>query len=502
VTALSASRFKWVLALLAGAVLPLAYAPYDLFWTAPLAVAALCTVWRGATPAQAFWRGLLFGIGSFGFGVYWVYISIHDFGQAHVLLAAGLTIGLVLTLAAFGAAAGYVAARWFRTDGPVAWLGVIPALWVLTEWMRGWLFSGFGWLALGYSQTDSWLFGYAPLLGLHGVSWAVLLMGGALASLLWAGPRVRGRALVVLALVASGGWLLQDRQWTMPRGSVHSVALVQGAVGQELKWRPEQLAPTLELYGRLTVEAASQAELIVWPEAAIPAVYDEVTAYLEDLRDWAARQGVTVMLGVLISDRPDSFQNAAVMLDEPMQVYVKRHLVPFGEYFPVPGFVRQWMRLQSLPYVDAAPGPDRQSSFDFAAEKLAVTICYEDVFPAEQLPYFPEATLMVNISNDAWFGDSIAAHQHLQIARFRAAEVGRYLLRSTNTGITAIIDPRGRVIADAPQFEPALVTGIVQGFTGATPYVRWRNYPVLIGALLTLLLIQFPVTKLTMRPGT
>jgi len=175
--------------------------------------------------------------------------------------------------------------------------------------------------------------------------------------------------------------------------------------------------------------------------------------------------------------------------------------VPFGEYFPVPAFIRRWMRLMSLPYVDAEPGPAGQPPLAIAGEKIAVTICYEDVFGAEQLHYMPEASLLVNVSNDAWFGTSIAPHQHLQIARLRAAEVGRYQLRATNTGITAVIGPRGEVIERLPQFEPGVLESYVQGFGGLTPYARFGNYPVVIGALLTLL-GQFAMTKLTMRPGT
>jgi apolipoprotein N-acyltransferase len=496
------SRLKPLLALVAGSVLPLAYAPFDYFWLAPVSLACLFHAWTGAAPAQAFRAGLAFGLGSFGLGVYWVYISIHEYGQAHVLLAGALTAGMVVTLALFVAVAGYVAARWFQPRGLVAWLGVFPAVWILAEWMRTWLFSGFGWLALGYSQTESWLFGFGPVFGVHGVSWAVLLLAGAIYAALAGSPAGRLRMALLLLGLAGSGWWLQDRAWTTPRGSVHSVALVQGAVGQELKWLPTQLGPTLDLYRRLTLEGAADARLIVWPEAAIPAFYEQVTPFLDVMRDWAQSRGAALMLGILRGEGPDSFQNAALMLGEPPQFYVKRHLVPFGEYFPVPGFIRQWMRMQNLPYIDAAPGSRNQPAFEFADERVAVTICYEDVFPAEQLPSYPAATLMVNISNDAWFRDSIAADQHLQIARFRAAEVGRYQLRATNTGISAIIDPRGRVIARAPQFQPYTLTGVVQGFAGATPYVRWRNYPVLIGAAALLALIQLRVTRFRMPPGT
>jgi apolipoprotein N-acyltransferase len=228
-----------------------------------------------------------------------------------------------------------------------------------------------------------------------------------------------------------------------------------------------------------------------------------VPDYLGELRAWSEAHRSEVMFGILRRTPGDAntFQNILVALTEPEQLYVKRHLVPFGEYFPVPDFVRSWMRLMSLPYTDATPGAHDQPPVQIAGELAAVTICYEEVFGAEQLHYLPEATLLVNVSNDAWFGDSIAPHQHLQIARVRAAEAGRYLLRATNTGVTAIIDPHGAIVTRGAQFEPVVLNATVRGYTGATPYARWGNYPVIVAALLALL-VQLPITKFRIRPGT
>ena len=498
---LTAYRIKLLSSIVAGASLPLAYSPFGLFWIAPLSYAALFYLWSSATPRRAFLLGFAYGASSFLAGMYWIYISVHDFGLVPVSLAVALTGGLVAILALFVGAAGWAAARWFPTTGPLAWFGVLPALFVLTEWCRGWMFTGFGWLSAGYSQTDSWLMGYAPVLGLHGMSWAVMLSAGALVALLAGASRTRARALALLTLLWGSGWVLTDVRWTEPNGRLVTVALVQGAVPQDLKWRPEQLRPTLDLYRRLTLESRG-SQLIVWPEAAIPAVYGNVAAELDALRSEVEQLGAAVMFGILRrDDATDTFQNVLMTLTDPPSVYVKRHLVPFGEYFPVPDFVRNWMRLMSLPYVDAAPGDALQPPLELVGERIAVTICYEDVFGAEQLHYLPEATVLVNVSNDAWFGDSIAPHQHLQIARLRAAEAGRYLLRSTNTGVSAIIDPSGRVTARLPQFESGVLADAVQAFTGSTPYSRWANFPVVLGALLTLL-TQLATTKFTMRRGT
>ena len=492
---------KLLAASAAGTLLPLAYAPFDLFWVAPLSYAVLFFVWTGSRPAQALWSGFAFGCASFLAGVHWVYVSIHEFGQAHPTLAGSITLALVVFLAAYVALTGWMAARWFPTRGPRAWLAVFPALSVLTEWCRGWFLSGFGWLGAGYSQTDSWLMGYAPLGGVYLMSWAVLVTAGALLSLRSGALRLRVAVGLGLIVLWGSGFFLHQHRWAEPTGNVLTVALVQGAVPQDLKWRPEQLGPTLELYRRLTEESVG-SRLIVWPEAAIPALYDRVSGYLDGIRDWAAANGSTVALGILRDDPGGgTFQNTLVALGERPSFYVKRHLVPYGEVFPVPGFVRRWMRLMSLPYTDAVAGDPDQVPLRIAGESVGVTICYEDVFGAEQLHYLPEASLLINVSNDAWFGDTVAPHQHLQIARLRSAEVSRYTLRATNTGISGIIDPRGRIVARSPQFEPHVLKSAVQGFTGRTPYVLWGNYLVVLGAL-GVLFSQLVTTKFTIRPGT
>jgi apolipoprotein N-acyltransferase len=473
---------QYLLAALAGAVLPLAFAPFGQFWVAPLSYAALLYLWRDAAPWRAAGIGFVYGCGGFGFGTYWTYIAVRIIGEAPLPVAVFLTAGLIVVLSAFIAVAGYVAARWFRSRGAAAWLGTLPALFVLTEWARGWVFTGFGWLSAGYSQTDSWLMGLAPVAGLHAMSYGVLLTAGAIVTLVLGTNRERAVAVAVALAVWGAGFAAHEHEFTQPKQHALGVALVQGAIAQDMKWRPGELPGTLGLYRDLTEQNAG-TDLIVWPEAAIPTLIEYVPTYLSGLRKMLATSGSTVLLGALrfppnaVSE--ESFQNILVALTDPMQVYVKRHLVPFGEYFPVPEFVRDWMRYMNLPTGDAVEGARDQPPLDAAGERVAITICYEDVFGAEQLHYLPDATLLVNVTNDAWFGNSIAPHQHLQIARVRAAEAGRYLLRAANTGITAVIDHHGRVLATLPQFRTAVLKHTVRGYTGATPYARVGNYPVL-----------------------
>ncbi len=479
-----------LLVLAAGAALPLAFAPFHQFWLAPLSYAVLLCAWRNVPPRRAAWIGFLYGCASFGFGTYWTFIAVRVFGGAPIALASFLMIGLTVVLAAFVAVAGDVAARFFRTSGGVAWLATLPTMFVLGEWLRGWLFTGFGWLGAGYSQTDSWLMGYAPLGGILAMSFAVLATSGAIVTLALGTLRERMAAGGVLVAVWLGGLVASGREFTQPKPGTLDVALAQGNIAQNIKYEPDELPGMMTLYSDLTKQSAG-ADLVVWPEAAIPTLLEYVPEYLAGVRQQAAAQGSTVLLGILRlppgATSVEEFQNILVAFTDEPQIYVKRHLVPFGEYFPVPDFIRSWMRDMNLPTGDDIPWADDQAPFDVAGEKVAITICYEDVFGAEQLRFLPEATLLVNVSNDGWFGDSIAPHQHLQIARVRAAEAGRYMLRATNTGVTAVIDNRGGVVETLPQFHVGLLKQTARGYTGATPYARVGNGLVVVFALAVLI---------------
>ena len=492
---MASTRAHYLLAIVAGAALPLAFAPFELFFLAPLSYAALLYVWTGAAPRRAFGLGFAYGCASFGLGTYWTYIAVRIIGQAPVFVGVTLTVGLVMVLAAFIAVAGLAAARAFRTRGAVAWLVTLPALFVLSEWLRGWLFTGFGWLAAGYSQTDSWLMGYAPLGGIHMMSLAVLVTAGALLTLWLGSRRERAVAATAVAAVWLGGVALRDRELTQANESTLEVALATAAIPQVTKYDPAQLQPTLALYAELTRQGTG-ADLIVWPEAAIPVPIELVSGWLEAVRRRAAEQGSTLLLGALrtvpaTGDTAETYKNVVLALTDEPQVYVKRHLVPFGEFYPVPDFIRNWMRLMNLPYIDLVVGADDQPLLAVADERLGVTICYEDVFGAEQLRHLADTTLLVNVSNDGWFGESIAIPQHLQIARVRAAEAGRYLVRAANRGITAVIDPHGRVVETIEPFRAGVLKATVRGYTGATPYARVGNWLVVIAALAALAAVYF-----------
>ncbi len=334
-------RAGWIAAF-AGALLPLGFAPFAYYWLIPVSLAALWALWEGRDARVAARLGFLWGAAAFLTGTYWLYISIHIFGQAPVLLAVMLMLGLVAIMALYPAVTGYVVIRW-TPPGPRRWLLFLPAAWVVAEWLRAWLFSGFPWLSLGYAMTDGPLRGFAPLLGVHGVSLATAMLSGCLLTLVF-GPRTaRAVGAAGLATILAGGQVLTYVEWTRPGEGELGVALIQGAVPQDRKWLPEQRQPTKDLYLDLTRRFIDR-DLIVWPEAAIPAVVSEEFGYLETVMAEARAGGATVVLGMLEQEPGDGrYFNSLLTLGDEQAVYRKRHLVPFGEYFQVPDFVREWM---------------------------------------------------------------------------------------------------------------------------------------------------------------
>jgi apolipoprotein N-acyltransferase len=474
-----ARRGPW-LAAPAGAALALAFAPAGLVPLAFLCPAVLFVLWRGASPRRAAWLGFLFTGGTFLAGTYWLYHSIHLVGGAPVWIAAFLMLGLVAIMGGYSAVLGYAVARWGPPAGVLRWLVLLPAGWVLVEWFRGWFLSGFPWLALGYTQLDTPLAGWAPVAGVYGTGLAVAVTAGAIATLLMGRRGERIAAVAVAGALWLAGAALARIEWTTPRGTRVPVALVQGAVPQSMKWEPGQRDRTLSLYAELTAPHLGNA-IVVWPEAALPALERDLREFLEAQHGAARARGTDLVMGLLRRDpETGGYYNAMAAFGATEQWYYKRRLVPFGEFFPVPAAVREWMRLMNLPYSDFEPGPRVQPPLAVAGETLAPTICYEDAYASEQLGLVRGSTLLVNVTNDAWFGDSSAPHQHLDISRMRSLETGRPMLRATNDGVTALIAHDGGLLGTLPQFRPGVLTGVVEPRTGLTPYVRAGNAPVLV----------------------
>lgn len=466
-----------MIAFLAGGATVLAFAPFELHPLAFLTFAALIHRWMAAPPRRCAWTGFLFGLGLFGAGVSWVYVSMNQFGGMPAPLAFLATAGFCAFLALFPAAAGWLQARVPAPDAVRACL-LVPAAWTLFEWMLVWIFTGFPWMALGYSAAGWPLQGYAPLGGVYLISFLTVSLAG----MLWLVARRRPKFLFAVVIVIGVGEALRHVPWTAPAGEPVSAALLQGNIEQEMKFRPERAATILDTYARLA--EGTRARLVIFPETALPAFLDRIDpAYLARLDAVGKRNDGDLLVGVPYRRARDEYYNSVLSLGASMrQIYHKVHLVPFGEFVP-PGF-RWSLDLMSIPLSDFTRGSAEQPPLEVAGQRVAVNVCYEDVFGDEIARRAPDATLLVNVSNVAWFGDSLAPAQHLSIARLRAIETGRMHLTATNTGITAAIDRDGRVSARLPQFVSDRLEVAAQGYTGITPYMLLRDWPVVLLSLL------------------
>jgi len=470
-----------LLALLAGALYPLALAPVE--WSAAgiLSAAALCALIQDSGPRETLLRCLWFGLGMFGVGASWVYVSIHVYGHAPVALAALFTslfvILLALCLAVPFSLHGLVRHR------PALTVLAFPSLWVLAEWFRGWFLTGFPWLYLGNGHIDSWLSGWAPLGGVLALSWIAAFTGATIAQL----PRLREhRRAVLAALLGSGllwlaGWGLAGHSWTTPASSPIKVALLQPALPLEQKWDNDALLRILDIYHDETTKLWDN-DLVIWPESAIPELRHRVDHFLNWIDRQAQANDTTLITGVP-TQAGGLYYNSVIAIGQGAGIYHKRHLVPFGEYVPLEQWLRGTIRFFDLPMSAFSPGGGEQPLLRAGSHSIATAICYEVVYQDLVARTTADADLLLTVSNDTWFGASIGPHQHFQMARMRALENGKPLLRGTNDGITAIVDNRGKVQARLPQFERAVLSGEVVPHTGATPFARLGSLPVILWSL-------------------
>ncbi len=477
---------RYAAATFAGAATVLAFEPAGLYSIALGTFAILIQLWNGTPARQSFWTGFAFGLGLFGVGASWIYISLGQYGGMPSPVAGLATFLFCVLLALFTGGAGWLQSR----AASPAWARAcvfIPAAWTLGEWLRSWVFTGFPWLSAGYASTAYPMQGYAPLLGVFGVSFVTLSFAGALWLLVQRRHIIF--ALTVLLALPAAGEALRHVRWSMPSGDPLSVALLQGNIEQELKFRPERYPGIVETYARLA--EGTRARLIVLPETALPRFYDSIgPEVLARLQAAATRNGGDMLLGVPYRTSQTAYYNSVLTLGSSTgQAYHKVHLVPFGEFIP-PGF--NWvMQMLAIPLSDFSRGAPAQPPLRVAGQRIAVNICYEDAFGDEIGRRVPDATLLVNVSNVAWFGDSLAPAQHLQIAQLRAIETGRMHLAASNTGITAAIDRDGRVLARLPQFSEGKLEIAAQGYVGVTPYVRFGDWPVILLSLLVLAVPAF-----------
>ena len=465
-------QWKWeVVAPISGILLTLAFAPFDFAY---LALAALMIFYVFSTQTslkRVALDGYLFGLGLFGSGIWWVYISIHDFGGADAVSACLLTASLI---AVWSLLPVLTALALFKLSKMTAiWSRVTCSAlaWVTVEYFRGsWLFNGFPWLQIAYSQLDTPLAGFAPVIGVYGMGFLLALSAFTVVETLLR-RIVWWHGLIVCSVIWGGGWALHTIHWTDVAGEAFKITLIQGNIDQDQKWLPSQKPNTLKLYRQLT-EQHWDSSVVVWPETAIPAFLSEVRdSYLNPLAI-AAREHGTDLIVSLPTGGNKTYYNSVMTLGHDEAFYHKSHLLPFGEYLPLQPFSGWILDQLSIPLGSFTAGSQSQPLLKAGGYPFVATICYEDAFGQLVINRVADAAYLVNVTNDAWFGDSSEPYQHMQMAQFRALEAGRYLVRATNTGVSGIIGPDGKPRQQSKLFATTTLTDDIIPMSGLTPYAR------------------------------
>ncbi|GMR17674.1 MAG: apolipoprotein N-acyltransferase [Gammaproteobacteria bacterium] len=484
--------------------MPLAYAPFYLFPLAILLPTLLFVLWQwrqqdlssSALARRAALQGFLFGLGMFGVGVSWIYVSLYNFGNMNAPLAIVAVILFVSILALFPAIMGGLQARFYNRSPLVHGALLLAPLWVLLEWTRGWIFTGFPWLHLGYSQTISPLGQLAPWLGVYGVSFVTAVTAALLAAW-WLQPRTKVTVIAGIIIIWAVSGLSGFVQWVQPKGDVVNIALVQGNVSLRDKWSAGALPRILQNYQTLSRQA-TEAEIIIWPEAAIPTYLDNLSLAFKNklannskLNDNKSRPQ-HYLVGIVEREKNRqgwaTYNSVAHFGQGETQVYRKRHLVPFGEFLPLKPLLGWLIKYLHIPMSDFSSGPKDVNTLKVGNVVVGLSICYEDAFGEEVIQALPQADFLVNVSEDAWFGDSLAPHQRLQMAQVRAMESGRYMVRAANTGPSVVINHRGQILARSPQFVTTVLSAKVQPMQGMTPYARTGN-GLIISLMVVLLMV-------------
>ncbi len=482
--------FSYCLSFFFGLIVPLAFAPFNISHSffaylifLPLSL-FFFQLLHTETAKEALLKGWLFGFGLLSMGVSWLYVAIHDFGAAHWLLAGFLTAlfisAMALYYAAFSWCVFYLRTQCKKVDFShknTLILFYLPILWVFFEWLRSWLLTGFPWILAGYPLIETPFSAYAPFVGIYGLSLLVTFI-----STLFV-VRIRAVFIVIsISVLVIVSLVIEKISWTEVEGNSLNVALVQGNVNQSIKWDRLQLEKTKKTYTDLSQGLWQENDLIVWPENAIPVFYHTLEDdFYDKLKQQAIKTQTELVVGLpVFDDVSGQYYNAMTNLGGQQGFYYKSHLVPFGEYVPLASLLRGLIKFFDMPMSGFSAADSQQNLPIIQGDKVVVTLCYEDVYAQDVMQQIPESKWMLNLSNNGWYGDSFAPHQHLEMARMRALESGRELVRSTTSGISAIIDYKGRVLVQGPQFEKAVIKGVIQPRTGVTPYAFWGNYPILL----------------------
>ena len=479
----------YIIALVSGGIGVFAFSPYDYWIVAYISLLGLIYIAKTPQKRTALWATFLWGVSFFSIGTSWLHVSIHQFGGSPLWLSYALVVLLAAYLTLYPVLFTYIIHR-FQVKSAV----IFAVVWTFTEFLRGWVFTGFPWLQFGYSQIDSPFYGLAPLFGVTGLTFFTVWVSAVIfngISALFAPQKKWNIALAnLITLVIVGGLSIYSSQKnyvnTQNENAI-TVTLAQGNIEQSLKWDPEYLNSTLEIYSRQIAENLGKSDLIILPESALPTLENHIQPFFDALKQAAQKQNTDVMIGTVYRDNHiGKLLNSIVVVDkdyqaETAQRYNKHHLVPFGEYVPLENILRPLGSVFNLPMSAFQQGDAIQTPLKAKNHLFTPAICYEIIL-GEQLRrnLAGQAGFILTVSNDAWFGDSHGPWQHLQMARMRALELGRPLIRATNTGISVFINERGKIIAQAPQFTETTLTQSIAPTAGWTPYAKLGDMPLYI----------------------
>ena len=489
-----------VVVTLAGALSTLSFSPFEFWPAALLSIYLFIYVLQKKQLQRGFWLGWLYGLGMFGTGSSWVYVSIHIHGNAPVLLALLLTTIWTILLALLPALFAFCYLYFLAAHRGAILFG-FPALWVLFEWLRSWLLTGFPWLYLGYSSIDTWLAGWAPIGGVYLLSLALSFSAaGIFLTCHHPNNRIKLITILMVASLWLGGLAFKKIECTSSDSSrIIKIGIVQANIAQQLKWNPNYYATTLGIYQNMTMRLLD-SDIIIWPEAAIPNYYQNAQKFLLPVSEKLKKNNITLITGIpfLSTDNGNlKVHNSIAAMGNGEGIYHKQQLVPFGEYVPMESFLRGLIEFFDLPMSSFSPGEPNQDLLLAGKYQFAPFICYEIVYPDLVRNFARDADFLITVSNDSWFGASIGPLQHLQMARMRALENGKYLIRSTNNGISAIVDQKGKIKSQSKQFVAQSLEGDLQIVRGQTPFSLIGSLPVLLFciALLACIILKKPNYK-------
>jgi apolipoprotein N-acyltransferase len=482
------------LALLAGALLPLSFSPFHYWYLGIAALLLLALLLNQQTAKNILWRTWFFGVGMYGVGVSWVYVSISGFGGAPIPLALILVGIFVCFLAAAFSVPFYIFGRWFAR-APQALYLAFPALWLLVEWLRIWLFNGFPWLFVGYAHLHTWLSGWAPLIGVMGISFICALTAGVIAA--WVLQK-KSRGLIVASLLTlslwCAGFYLQKIEWVRASSEAISIAMVQPNMAQQDKWQKEFQEYTYDLLREKT-EHLWGHKIIIWPEAAVPVIYSQALPFLNEMNRKAAEHHAGLITGIIFDDafntEKEAYYNSIATFGDAIGIYHKRRLVPFGEFVPMEYWLRGLMRFFNLPTSIISFGAADQHNLKIDNVLISPSVCYEVAYPDLVGSSAVGAQLLMSVSNLGWFGDSLGRHQFMEMAQMRALETQHYFAYSTNNGPSAIFDRKGNIQTQTQAFVQTTLSGSVYASYGTTPFMRWGSWPVVLLSILLLLGLSF-----------